>query len=143
MVSLYNIPLRKFQKWKLQLSTASACSRPGPKRLLGLKHGTSWPDCGFGTPAATVSPAISTADLRRPTAWVELGAKHPPSLAGKSATWFLSFLSHSESLWPVEARNAAIANHCFTCAINRVGQVSPSSLAGLGQPGVLGMGQSC
>ncbi|XP_005901639.2 beta-ureidopropionase [Bos mutus] len=28
----------------------------------------------------------------------------------------------SESLWPVEARNAAIANHCFTCAINRVGR---------------------
>nr|XP_025713046.1 beta-ureidopropionase isoform X2 [Callorhinus ursinus]XP_025713047.1 beta-ureidopropionase isoform X2 [Callorhinus ursinus]XP_025713048.1 beta-ureidopropionase isoform X2 [Callorhinus ursinus] len=28
----------------------------------------------------------------------------------------------SESLWPVEARNAAIANHCFTCAINRVGK---------------------
>ncbi|XP_077806610.1 beta-ureidopropionase isoform X4 [Macaca mulatta] len=26
-----------------------------------------------------------------------------------------------ESLWPIEARNAAIANHCFTCAINRVG----------------------
>ncbi|XP_039703651.1 beta-ureidopropionase isoform X2 [Pteropus medius] len=28
----------------------------------------------------------------------------------------------SESMWPVEARNAAIANHCFTCAINRVGK---------------------
>ncbi|XP_063769108.1 beta-ureidopropionase isoform X1 [Pseudophryne corroboree] len=27
----------------------------------------------------------------------------------------------SECLWPIEARNAAIANHCFTCAINRVG----------------------
>ncbi|XP_059839303.1 beta-ureidopropionase isoform X2 [Hypanus sabinus] len=27
----------------------------------------------------------------------------------------------SEPLWPVEARNAAIANSCFTCAINRVG----------------------
>ncbi|XP_043924760.1 beta-ureidopropionase isoform X1 [Protopterus annectens] len=27
----------------------------------------------------------------------------------------------SEPLWPIEARNAAIANHCFTCAINRVG----------------------
>lgn len=30
----------------------------------------------------------------------------------------------SEAMWPVEARNAAIANHCFTCAINRVGTVS-------------------
>ncbi|XP_062038163.1 beta-ureidopropionase [Lepus europaeus] len=28
----------------------------------------------------------------------------------------------SESLWPIEARNAAIANHCYTCAINRVGE---------------------
>uniref|UniRef100_UPI003590076C beta-ureidopropionase isoform X2 n=1 Tax=Myxine glutinosa TaxID=7769 RepID=UPI003590076C len=27
----------------------------------------------------------------------------------------------SEPLWPIEARNAAIANHYFTCAINRVG----------------------
>nr|XP_034954524.1 beta-ureidopropionase isoform X4 [Zootoca vivipara] len=27
----------------------------------------------------------------------------------------------SESMWPIEARNAAIANHCFTCAVNRVG----------------------
>lgn len=29
--------------------------------------------------------------------------------------------SLSESLWPIEARNAAIANSYFTCAINRVG----------------------
>ncbi|XP_030632878.1 beta-ureidopropionase isoform X2 [Chanos chanos] len=27
----------------------------------------------------------------------------------------------SEPMWPIEARNAAISNHCFTCAINRVG----------------------
>lgn len=27
----------------------------------------------------------------------------------------------SEPLWPIEARCAAIANHYFTCAINRVG----------------------
>lgn len=27
----------------------------------------------------------------------------------------------SEPLWPIEARNAAIANSFFTCAINRVG----------------------
>uniref|UniRef100_A0A8C9DKC7 Beta-ureidopropionase n=1 Tax=Prolemur simus TaxID=1328070 RepID=A0A8C9DKC7_PROSS len=32
----------------------------------------------------------------------------------------------SESLWPIEARNAAIANHCFTCAINRVGLTNAS-----------------
>lgn len=34
------------------------------------------------------------------------------------------FLLYSEPMWPIEARNAAIANHCFTCAINRVGTVS-------------------
>ena len=27
----------------------------------------------------------------------------------------------SEPMWPIEARNAAIANHYFTAAINRVG----------------------
>ena len=27
----------------------------------------------------------------------------------------------SEPMWPIEARNAAIANSYFTCAINRVG----------------------
>ncbi len=27
----------------------------------------------------------------------------------------------SEPMWPVEARNAAIANHYYACAINRVG----------------------
>lgn len=27
----------------------------------------------------------------------------------------------SEPLWPIEARNAAIANGYYTCAINRVG----------------------
>ncbi|KAL3068065.1 hypothetical protein niasHT_038055 [Heterodera trifolii] len=30
----------------------------------------------------------------------------------------------SEALWPIEARNAAIANHVFTVAINRVGTES-------------------
>lgn len=29
--------------------------------------------------------------------------------------------SLSEPLWPIEARNAAIANGYYTCAINRVG----------------------
>jgi beta-ureidopropionase len=27
----------------------------------------------------------------------------------------------SEPLWPIEGRNAAVANHCFTVNINRVG----------------------
>lgn len=30
----------------------------------------------------------------------------------------------SEHLWGIEARNAAIANHCFTVGINRVGTES-------------------
>jgi len=30
----------------------------------------------------------------------------------------------SEPMWPIEARCAAIANHYYTCAINRVGPVS-------------------
>ena len=30
----------------------------------------------------------------------------------------------SEPMWPIEARNAAIANSYFTAAINRVGTVS-------------------
>ena len=30
----------------------------------------------------------------------------------------------SEPLWSIEARNAAIANHYFACAINRVGTES-------------------
>ncbi len=34
------------------------------------------------------------------------------------------FFHCSESLWPIEARNAAIANSYFTVAINRVGTVS-------------------
>ena len=29
----------------------------------------------------------------------------------------------SEPMWPIEARCAAIANHYFTCAINRIGTV--------------------
>jgi len=42
----------------------------------------------------------------------------------------------SEPLWPIEARNAAIANHCFTVGINRVGTESfPSEFtSGDGRP---------
>lgn len=43
----------------------------------------------------------------------------------------------SEALWPVEARNAAIANHVFTVGINRVGtEVFPNEFtSGNGKPG--------
>ncbi|KAK5968512.1 Beta-ureidopropionase [Trichostrongylus colubriformis] len=42
----------------------------------------------------------------------------------------------SEPLWRIEARNAAIANHCFTAAINRVGtEVFPNEFtSGNGLP---------
>lgn len=42
----------------------------------------------------------------------------------------------SEPLWPIEARNAAIANSYFTCAINRVGtEVFPNEFtSGNGRP---------
>ncbi|CAI4224163.1 unnamed protein product [Auanema sp. JU1783] len=42
----------------------------------------------------------------------------------------------SEPLWFIEARNAAIANHCFTVGINRVGtEVFPNEFtSGNGQP---------
>lgn len=39
---------------------------------------------------------------------------------------FLVCLLYSEPMWSIEARNAAIANHCYTCAINRVGTVCSS-----------------
>ncbi|KAK5981961.1 hypothetical protein GCK32_022510 [Trichostrongylus colubriformis] len=32
--------------------------------------------------------------------------------------------SHSEPMWAFEARSAAIANHCYTVPINRVGRES-------------------
>uniref|UniRef100_A0A0K0DAQ5 Beta-ureidopropionase n=1 Tax=Angiostrongylus cantonensis TaxID=6313 RepID=A0A0K0DAQ5_ANGCA len=43
----------------------------------------------------------------------------------------------SEPLWGIEARNAAIANHCFTVAINRVGtEYFPNEFtSGDGRPG--------
>lgn len=42
----------------------------------------------------------------------------------------------SEPLWAIEARNAAIANGYFTCAINRVGtEVFPNEFtSGDGKP---------
>lgn len=42
----------------------------------------------------------------------------------------------SEPLWGIEARCAAIANHYFTCAINRVGteHFSHSFTSGNGKP---------
>jgi len=52
-----------------------------------------------------------------PQNWMMYGLNGAEIIFNPSAT--LSGLS--EPLWPIEARNAAIANHCFTVAINRVG----------------------
>ena len=80
-----------------------------------------------GHPQARVSLAVPT---KGPKAGSQAAARDQASvsLAGAAAPWFLVFFSYSESMWPIEARNAAIANHCFTCAINRVGKVSPQGL---------------
>ncbi|VDM85174.1 unnamed protein product [Strongylus vulgaris] len=42
-------------------------------------------------------------------------------------------------MWAIEARSAAIANHCFTVPINRVGRESfPNDFtSGDGRPGIL------
>lgn len=52
-----------------------------------------------------------------PLNWLMFGVNGAEIVFNPSAT--VSGLS--EHLWGVEARNAAIANSCFTCAINRVG----------------------
>lgn len=89
--------------------------------LLWPELGTSWPvGGGCGVARGRREPRGKTGS---PAA--AQGRVSAESKAGRLASWLLSFLSRSESLWPIEARNAAIANHCFTCAINRVGQVSP------------------
>ncbi|BET01948.1 Carbon-nitrogen hydrolase [Nesidiocoris tenuis] len=55
-----------------------------------------------------------------PLNWLMFGLNGAEIVFNPSAT--VSGLS--EHLWGVEARNAAIANHYFTCAINRVGAES-------------------
>ncbi|KAJ8776769.1 hypothetical protein J1605_015358 [Eschrichtius robustus] len=90
----------------------------------GRHHPLNWLMYSINGAEVIFNPSATIGALRprRLAPGLQLGAEHPLSLAGKSTTWFLSFRSHSESLWPIEARNAAIANHCFTCAINRVGE---------------------
>jgi len=59
-------------------------------------------------------------------AWIDL-----PKAWHWTAVWFgCAGFMFSECMWPIEARNAAIANNYFTCAINRVGTVCvPSTLS--------------
>lgn len=53
-----------------------------------------------------------------PQNWLMFGINGAEIVFNPSAT----VAGLSEHLWPVEARNAAIANSYFTCAINRVGR---------------------
>lgn len=53
-----------------------------------------------------------------PQNWLMFGVNGAEIVFNPSAT----VAGLSEHLWPVEARNAAIANSYFTCAINRVGR---------------------
>ncbi|XP_013183871.1 uncharacterized protein LOC106129753 [Amyelois transitella] len=52
-----------------------------------------------------------------PLNWLMFGVNGAEIVFNPSAT----VAGLSEHLWPIEARNAAIANSYFTCAINRVG----------------------
>lgn len=52
-----------------------------------------------------------------PQSWMMYGINGAEIVFNPSAT----VGNLSEHLWPIEARNAAIANSYFTCAINRVG----------------------
>lgn len=67
-----------------------------------------------------------------PQNWLMYGVNGAEIVFNPSAT----VASFSESMWPIEARNAAIANSYFTCAINRVGtEVFPTEFtSGDGKP---------
>ncbi|XP_012253890.2 beta-ureidopropionase isoform X1 [Athalia rosae] len=67
-----------------------------------------------------------------PQNWMMFGINGAEVVFNPSATVGLL----SEPLWPIEARNAAIANSYYTCAINRVGtEVFPNAFtSGDGRP---------
>ncbi|EGR32979.1 hypothetical protein IMG5_064870 [Ichthyophthirius multifiliis] len=56
-------------------------------------------------------------DRHHPLSWQQFGLNGAEIVFNPSAT----VGGLSEPMWPIEARNAAIANHYFTVAINRVG----------------------
>lgn len=67
-----------------------------------------------------------------PLNWLMFGLNGAEIVFNPSAT-----VGHlSEALWRIEARNAAIANHYYTCAINRVGtEIFPNPFtSGDGKP---------
>merc|ERR1712080_81001 len=67
-----------------------------------------------------------------PLNWLVYGVNGAEIMFNPSAT----VGALSEPMWPIEARNAAIANHYFACAINRVGtEVFPREFSsGDGKP---------
>ncbi|KAF8568833.1 hypothetical protein P879_08769, partial [Paragonimus westermani] len=70
----------------------------------------------FDTPYGRIAVNICYG-RHHPLNWLMYGLNGAEIVFNPSAT----VDSLSESLWPIEARNAAIANHYFTVAINRVG----------------------
>ncbi|KAJ5075807.1 beta-ureidopropionase [Anaeramoeba ignava] len=62
-------------------------------------------------------------DFNESTYYMEGNTGHPvfDTEFGKLELIFCNFGALSEPLWPIEARNAAIANSYFTVAINRIG----------------------
>ncbi|VDM56596.1 unnamed protein product [Angiostrongylus costaricensis] len=62
-------------------------------------------------------------DFSESTYYMESSLGHPVFETAFEILNLLKF-EFSEPMWPIEARSAAIANHCFTVAINRVGRES-------------------
>jgi beta-ureidopropionase len=58
-------------------------------------------------------------DRHHPQNWLMFGVNGAEIVFNPSA----ALGTFSEPLWPIEARNAAVANSYYTCAINRVGTV--------------------
>ncbi|XP_014212564.1 beta-ureidopropionase-like [Copidosoma floridanum] len=85
----------------------------------------------FDTPYGKI--AINTCYGRHhPLNWLMFGINGAEIVFNPSATT----KTLSEPLWPIEARNAAIANGYYTCAINRVGtEIFPNAFtSGDGKP---------
>ena len=72
-------------------------------------------------------------DRHHPMSWQQLGLNGAEIVFNPSAT----VDGLSEPMWPIEARNAAIANHYFSVGINRVGtEIYPNEFtSGDGKPG--------
>ena len=78
----------------------------------GRHHPQNWMMYGLNGAEIVFNPSATVGALR----WAE------NANFGRGYMVILCFcFDCSEPMWPIEARNAAIANSYFTCAINRVG----------------------